>query len=79
MRVMAAGSRLTLRKALKVTLSRGVGALGHTVDAADDGVERLGIHGQFAALGLLDRVAEAAASVLVAEVGQGGDIQGGGE
>jgi hypothetical protein len=42
------------------------------VDATDDGVERLGIHGQFAAHGFLDRVAKAVASVLVAEVGRGG-------
>jgi hypothetical protein len=49
------------------------------VDAPEDLVERLLVLGEFAALGLLDRVAEAGADVLVAEVGQGGGAQGGGE
>ncbi|GHF00752.1 hypothetical protein GCM10014715_66170 [Streptomyces spiralis] len=49
------------------------------MDAPEHGVERLLGLGEFTALGLLDRVAEAGPGVLVAEVGQGGDAQGGGE
>lgn len=60
-------------------LQQGVGALGDGVDAPEHGVERLVVVGQFSALGLLDRVTEAASGVLVAEVGQGGDAQRGGE
>jgi hypothetical protein len=58
---------------------QGVGAYGETVYAPDDLVERLPVLGELAALWLLDRVAEAGASVLVAQVGQGGQVQGGGE
>lgn len=76
MRVMAAGSRLTLSRALKVTFSRALARSNDGVDAPDHGVERLVGLGEFTALGLLDRVAEAVSCVLVAEVGQGQDAQG---
>ncbi|MFD7616297.1 hypothetical protein [Streptomyces sp. NPDC059802] len=52
--------------------------LGHTEDAADDGVERPYTFGQFAALGVLDRVAEAVAGAFATEVGRGGDTRGDG-
>lgn len=64
MRVMAAGARLTLRRALKVTFRQGVRTL------------RLC---EFTPLWLLDRVAEPVADVLAAEVGQCGDAQDVGE
>lgn len=66
-------------QSLEDHLEQGVGAFGHAVDVADDGVERLRVVGEFAALGFFDRVAEAGPGVLVAEVGQGGDVQGVGE
>jgi hypothetical protein len=64
---------------LEGDLEQGVGAFGDTVYAPDDLVERLLVLGELAALWLLDRVAEAGAGVLVAQVGQGGQVQGGGE
>lgn len=64
---------------LESDLQQGVGTFGDSVDASDHGVERLVGLGEFTALGLLDRVAEAGPGVLVAEVGQGRDAQGGGE
>lgn len=45
--------------------------------AADDLVERLLPDGEFAVLGLLEGVTEAVAGVLVARVGQGGDVREG--
>ncbi len=57
-------------------LRQGVGPLGNGVNASDHCGERLLGLGEFAALGLLDRVAQAVCGVLVAEVGQGGDAQG---
>jgi len=60
-------------------LQQGVGPLGDSVHTPDHGVERLVGFGEFTALGLLDRVAKAVCDVLIAEVGQGGDAQGGGE
>lgn len=60
-------------------LQQCVGTFGEGVDAAHHGVERLVGLGKFAALGLLDRVAEAICGVLVAEVGQGGDAEGVGD
>lgn len=64
---------------LEGDLEQGVRAFGDAVDAADHLVERLLVFGEFAALGFLDRVAEAGPGVLVAQVGQGGQVQGGGE
>lgn len=57
---------------LEGDLQQGAGAFGHAVHAADRRVERLVFLGEFATLGLLDRVTEAAADVLVTEVGQVG-------
>jgi|UPI000662B931 hypothetical protein len=69
---MRLGSRLTRRRALKVILSR---ELADPVDAADDLVVGLLGLGQFATDGLLVRVAEAVADVLVAEVDEGRHVQ----
>ncbi|PNE39897.1 hypothetical protein AOB60_01945 [Streptomyces noursei] len=76
---MADGSRLTLRRALKVAFSRALARSATAWMGTDHGVERLVGLGEFASLGLLDRVAETVARVLVAEVGQGGDAQRGSE
>lgn len=42
-RVSASGARLTLRRALKVTLSRASGAFGYAVDASYGGAEIVGL------------------------------------
>jgi hypothetical protein len=76
---MRLGSRLTLRRALKVVLEHGVGALADPVDAANDLVVGLLRLGQFASGGLLVRVAEAVVGVLAAEVDDGRHAQLGGD
>lgn len=60
-------------------LEQGVGALADAVDAADDLVVGLLGLGQLASGGLLVRVSEAVAGVLVAEVDQGRHVQLGGD
>lgn len=56
-------------------LELGAGALADAVDAADHLVVRMPGLGQFASGGLLVRVAEAVAGVLVAEIDQGRHVQ----
>ncbi|GAA3481945.1 hypothetical protein [Streptomyces yanii] len=58
MRVMTAG-RGWLARGLEGDLQQGVGAFRDAVNPADEGVERHVILGELAALGLLDRLAEA--------------------
>jgi hypothetical protein len=68
-----------MRSRFEDDLEQGVGPLGDRMDASDGRVERLLCAVEFASLGLLDRVTEAVVGVLVAEVGQGENVQGGGE
>lgn len=70
----AAGVEADPAQGLEGDLEQGVGPLGDRVDASDDRVERLLLVVEFADFRLLDRVTEAVAGVLAAEVGQGGNV-----
>jgi hypothetical protein len=75
----AAGVEADPAQSFERDFEQGVRTFGDAVDAANHLVERLLFEVEFAALGLLDGVAEARAGVLVPEVGQRGDVQCGGE
>ncbi len=75
----AAGVEADPAQSLEGGLERRVGAFAHAVDTPDDLVVGLLGLDQYAARGLLDRVAKAVAGVLVAEVDRGRDAQLGGE
>lgn len=75
-RVIALGSRLTLRRALKVTLSRALARSATPWTPRVTELNALASSVSSLPLGLFNWVAEAGSGVLVAEVGRGGDVEG---